>query len=90
MKATFTEKKKKMFTEPFKILFDRIGITLTIPAIILNAANWLFNGNINQLLVLAISLASLFWIITKIIGQKLDNKIKKEKCKEYANKSISK
>ncbi len=58
------------------------GISTVFTSVLLYTINKVNLANINDGIVLLTALAGLIWIIYKIVGQRLDNKIKRKELEK--------
>lgn len=65
-----------------KLLSNYLGLTLNIPAILLNVEGWLFSSNVNVMLTLFISLLAIAWWFMKLYDQYLITKKRKEEYEQ--------
>lgn len=64
-----------------KLLSNYLGVSLTVPSLVFNVENILFNSNVNLILTVVISILAITWWGMKIYDQYLITKNRKEEWK---------
>jgi len=62
-------------------LFDGLGLTAFIAAIMLKLSQWILDTNLNDKLITGMTILGIVYSIYKIINVRLDNRLKKRDLK---------
>lgn len=65
-----------------KIIYNSLGISISVPAFFLNIKAWIFNGNVNQFLTVFIGVLSIIYLSQKMYDQYLITKKRKKHEKD--------
>ena len=62
-----------------KILYNIFGVTISVPAFLLNIKAWLFHGDVNQFITILLGFLSIIYLAQKMYDQYLITKKRKAK-----------